>query len=187
MKNFLLLLALVVMAFSCQNEMEDLPQINLNSSKSEKSSHPNSIENSPDQSGFFVTRGEDVIAILFIDFKAGLTGTVGVDNALFCDPFPNFDAFQMIPTQQVDIPNDPLRLQIIQKGEAYFEVYDGVINEFICNFVQNTPRLAQGTASVVLTDNDLIVFERDDPNNINAFGLNAKGVFNRPKWRSGRF
>lgn len=88
----------------------------------------------------------------------------------------------MIPTQQVDLPNDPKRLQILQKGKLRVEVYDGLINdnEFICSFIQNTPLLAAGTARVVWTDNDLIIYERDDPKNRNAFSFNAKGVLSDP-------
>lgn len=170
------LLVLVTLFISCENESLDSDGIISNDFHINEPSVPNSIENAPDQSGFFVTRGENVDAIIFIDFKAGLTASIEVDNAVFCDGFPNNDALQMVPTQQVDIPNDPDRFQIIQKGEAYFEVYEGVINEFLCDFIQHAPLIASGTASTVLTDNDLTIYNRSNPKNINAFGFTAKGI-----------
>ena len=179
MKNLVFVLAIGFLLFSCE---EADTMLERNTSGSEEVAldsevlRNNSIGNAPARSGAIVTRDDEVIAILFIDYRRGLTASVGVDNALFCNPFPNEDAFQMIPTLKVDIPNDPDRFKVLQKGSAYFEIYEGVINEFLCDFIQKAPLVASGEADVVLTDNDLTINERENSRNKNAFGFTAKGT-----------
>ncbi len=181
MKKLFVLPLLSTLLLSCEIEPVELAipvsAISIEQSELHPIAQSNSRHNAPAQSGFIVSRnGEEVLATLFIDFKTGLTASIGADNAGFCNPFPNFDALELIPIQEVNIPNDDLRRQILAKGETYVEVYDGIINEFLCDFFANTPRLASGNANFVLTDNDFEIFLREDPKNANAFGFNAMGT-----------
>lgn len=177
MKNIILFISVFVLLLSCKSETEDSLFIDQVNGETATTLSRSRIDNAPEQSGFIVTRGEgEVVAILLIDFDAGLTASFGVDNALFCNPFPNFDAFQVLPIQQVDIPNAPNRLKIIHQGSGYFEVYDGIINEFLCDFIQNTPLIAYGMADVIVTDNDRDAYLPHDNKNHNASALIAKGI-----------
>ncbi len=180
MKKLLFYSMLLIASLSCEIEPIELHDHSRSStlepSGKEVLTQSKSMGNPPGQSGFVVSRdGEEILATLFIDFKAGLTASIGADNEGFCNPFPNFDALELIPIQEVDIPNDERRRQILSKGETYVEVYDGIINGFFCDFIANTPRLASGNAKFVLTDNDFEIYLRDDPKNSNAFGFNARG------------
>ena len=149
MKKVLLTTALVTILLSCENQDVNDALINVELPNEKAIASANTgIENAPHQSGFIVTREDANLIFVMVDFEKNITITVGVDNYDFCNPFPNFDAFKTVPSQQVDIPNDPLRVQIVQKGVAYFEVIQGAIlpNEFICDFIQNNELIASGYA-----------------------------------------
>jgi hypothetical protein len=166
MKKLTFLLALSVLFFiGCSTE-----EVSTVDSSIENDSYARGIANAPDQSGMYVIRTETSAASVIVDTKTELTAVTGVDIEAFCsgDPF-----WELEPLQYVNIPNNDQLIFLIQ-GYVYTFVFDGVFDGSIplCDFLQNTPVLAEGTSHFIYNDND---FFGTAANISNAVSIKANG------------
>ena len=169
MKNVVYLLMLsVLFLVGCSTEElpitdstnADLNQVSLNG-----------ISNAPEQSGMYVFRSENALAVYAVDFESGISASFGADNVAFCDGDPNFLDF--VTNQIINAPSDELKSILLTQGEVYTEVFDGIfMGGDFCDFLLNTPILAQGMTKFVSTDND--VFGSGN-NNSKSWGTRGHG------------
>lgn len=189
MKNLLLLFVTFVLFTACEEQdivanQSSRNSANLSAGDDEILETETGFENAPAQSGFIVTRQDEIFGLVFggflyTDEKTGLTATYAVDNEVFCAREPG--AFDLIPTQLVDIPNpdNEDRLKVLQKGLVTTTVYDGLYEPPLCEFIASTPILAKGKAKMVHTDNDFFAFFRDNKNR-NTATIRVFGEINKP-------
>ena len=126
----------------------------------------------PAQSGV-VVRFENEDFGVIVDQQAGLIAVMGFSPVQACsgDPIVN----DMVEVMAVGIQADPERIAVFAKGEYGTTVWDFV--EFDCNQFLGELPLAEGMATVKLTDNDFSVSSA--PNN-NAYGFSAHGTLYDP-------
>lgn len=102
-------------------------------------------------------------------------------------PFPCATSTVLTPGDLQRIVRDPSsgtdpdafpELRLFVADELFMFVYDwtGMPNPFTCDFILNGPRIAEGTARLVNTDNDFFAFLRDDAPRTNSFGWQAHGT-----------
>ena len=131
------------------------------------------IAGPPAQSGVVVRfEAEDFATI--VDQEAGLIAVLGFDPVEACSgPGPIVN--DIVEVMLVDIQADPERIAVFAKGEYRTTVWDFV--EFDCDQFLGELPLAEGMATVKLTDNDFSVSSA--PNN-NAYGFSAHGTLYDP-------
>lgn len=149
---------------------EDLSTLD---SSIENDSYAKGITKAPEQSGMYVIRTERIFADILVDTKTGLTLLTGIDYVALCSGDPNF--LEVEPTQFVDIPNNAERFIELLQGDQYTTVFDGIFDYssmLLCDFVFNTPVLAEGISRLIHNDND--VFGTVD-NNTNTWNFKLHG------------
>lgn len=126
----------------------------------------------PAQSGV-VIRFENEDFGVIVDQQAGLIAVLGFNPVQACsgDPIVN----DVVEVMAVGIQADPERIAVFAKGEYRTTVWDFV--EFDCDQFLGELPLAEGMATVKLTDNDFSVSSA--PNN-NAYGFSAHGTLYDP-------
>ncbi len=157
--------------FAC--EKSDLEPFDDTNAISEADAFAKGIGNAPEQSGPYLIRIDDIGAYFLVDSKTGLSLGFGADKIAFCNGDP--DPFEVEPIQFIDIPSNELRLIFLQQGEVYAEVFNGIWDGSIpfCNFLLNTPVLAEGMVQFIYTDNDYLGLSNS--NNTNTWGARVHG------------
>ena len=169
MKKLTFLLTLsVLFLIGCSTEEVST----IDDSSIENDSYAKGIAKAPEQSGMYVIRTEGVAAGLIVDAKTGLSVFFGVDFEAYCSGEPNFN--DVVSTQYVDIQSNNERFLALQQGDVYAFVFDGIFDGSIplCDFVFNTPVLAEGISRFIYNDND--IFGTVD-NNSNSWSLKLNG------------
>jgi len=140
------------------------------------------ISNAPGTSGPFVVRGQTTFAVFYVDTKAGVSAIHGTDIIQFCQSGAPFD---LVDLMSVSVPEDPNRLNQLMQGTVQTSVWPFTV--FDCNAFLNTAPLGTGTANLINTDNDLLVFLNPNNVNANAFGFTAQGQLTRPDGSTAQF
>lgn len=169
MKKLTFLLTLTVLfLIGCSTE-----EVSTVDSSIENDSYAKGIANAPEQSGMYVIRREGLGADLFVDAKTGLTLISSIDIVAFCSGDPNF--MEAEPIQLVDIPNNDEHFIVLQQGDVYTVVYDGIFDGSItlCDFLLNTPVLAEGISRLIYNDNDIFSIA-DNTTNTWSIKLNGR-------------
>lgn len=137
----------------------------------ENDSYAKGIANAPNQSGMYVIRAEIGTGSLIVDTKTGLSVTLGIDFENFCN-----DGYywELIPAQYIITPNSDGRYITLGQGDVDTTVFDGAFDGTIdfCDFILNTPVLAEGISQLIYNDNDLLGIT---DNNSNAWSIKANG------------
>lgn len=137
----------------------------------ENDSYAKGIANAPNQSGMYVIRAEIGTGSLIVDTKTGLSVTLGIDFENFCS-----DGYywELIPAQYINTPNSDGRYITLGQGDVDTTVFDGAFDGTIdfCDFILNTPVLAEGISQLIYNDNDLLGIT---DNNSNAWSIKANG------------
>jgi hypothetical protein len=126
-----------------------------------------------------VVRGSSGFFFFIFDAQHGMFALhIARDGFAFCgEPFTVFRPGQF---QQVLSPADQLLVQQLFQAEGAFvtiyawqgqDIFE--TDEILCDFLLNGPRLAEGTARLVSTDNNLF---GSPTSRVNAFGFVAEGV-----------
>ena len=150
--------------FACTNE----PLIEPNETLLEANSK--GIANAPEESGMYLTRGEQQAWIYTIsDVKTELTMVIGLNVTTACNG--GNPIFDYLSFQEVSNPNNMV-VNLVQ-GDIHVEVFE-YFPFPSCNFIYSNKRLAEGTANIIYTDNDLYAYENPG-NNYNAFSLMITG------------
>ena len=85
----------------------------------------------------------------------------------------------------ISVPEDPNRFNDLVKGSVQTSVWP--FTNFDCAQFTSIAPLATGTAKLVNTDNDLLVFQNPNNVNHNAFGFTAQGRLTRPDGSTAQF
>lgn len=138
----------------------------------------------PANSGPLVVRFEGEFLYWYADARSGLSVGIGADPAQTCAG--NWDEISLVDTQWVDVPDDANRIIEITHGD---DVITNVwpFTEFDCGLFTTVEPVATGASALVLTDNDVFVYENPDNVNHNAFGFTAHGYLTTADGRSVRF
>ena len=136
------------------------------------------LSGAPEISGPIVVRGSSGFFFFVFDAPRGLFAIHIARNGFgFCgEPFTIFRPGQF---QQVQNPVDELLVQQLFQAEAFVTIYAWAgqdileTDDILCDFLLNSPKIAQGTAHLVETDNALF---GSPGTRVNAFGFTAEGV-----------
>jgi len=131
----------------------------------------------PANSGPIVVRFTTSAGLVFQDLARQLVSVHSTEDGFFCGPST---VFELLTIQLILNPADPVHL--LAKGEPFVKVYGpadlddffGVSGAFTgpCDFIANGPKLAEGTAKFLDTDNNFFVV----PPGANAFGARSNGT-----------
>lgn len=139
--------------------------------------------NGPESPGPNVFRFKDGLGIFYADPERELSAIHGGDVVEFC--LTGGTTFPLVDIQEVKPKQNPDRIiQLLQADDVETTVWP--FPSFDCDLFTTTPPLATGTVDLVNTDNDLLVFLRDN-NNANAFGFAAHGQLMRSNGRTAHF
>jgi len=131
--------------------------------------------NAPPSSGPNIIRSATTFAVFHADNLRGVSAVYGTDVVQLC--LGNV-AFDVVALQEITVPQEAGRfIDLIQGAALTASVWP--FTAFDCTLFLNTAPLATGLVDLVNTDNDLLVFLRDN-RNANAFGFTAQGTLTRP-------
>ncbi|MDU8885019.1 hypothetical protein RXV94_02525 [Yeosuana sp. MJ-SS3] len=166
-KTFFYSFCLAIIMFACANEGLESEDIILEQNKEELSK---GIANAPSESGIYIIRSNFGTGYVVLDFKTGLSATLGLDIEAACNGNP--DWYEIEPVQFINTPNG--RTLLIQQGDVYCVVLDGLpdANYNGCDFFLNAPVLAHGNAQLIYHDNDAWIA---DSNNKNTWSVKVNG------------
>jgi hypothetical protein len=143
----------------------------------------------PANSGPYVVRAEYPLLgnwILYSDTKTNLTAVFGVDLFKACSGLGL--EYDILPVIDIYVPEDLNRIIEIQKGQVHTYVFEGMYpGGGVCAWLAENPALAWGMSDIVLTDNDIFVFENPDNKNANAFGFTLHGQLTTPNGETAVF
>jgi len=131
--------------------------------------------NGPASPGPNIIRSATMFAVFHADNRRGVSAVYGTDVVQLC--LGNV-AFDVVSLQEITVPQEAGRfIDLIQGAAVTASVWP--FTAFDCTLFLNTAPLATGLVDLVNTDNDLLVFLRDNTN-ANAFGFTAQGTLTRP-------
>jgi len=156
---------LLVLVAGCQNERATVTTVTAPEAVVAVETGP------PATSGPIVIRGTTVFAVVQADYKRGLLVIFSANMSEYCNGIYDFD---IINFMDIDTQDDALRVAELLKGDVTTSVWATTV--FDCAFFLNNNPLAEGTAHLVSTDNDVLAYLFPDTPNANAYGWMAQGT-----------